>query len=148
VVTEGVLPLLEYMCFRTLRYESNNDVQMHGFTDLDWAGSTNNINTTSGMCFSLGSAMISWASRKQKFVSLNTTEVEYIATCGACMEAMWLCMLVSGLFDQVMDSTMIYCDNESCVKLSENPMFHDRSKYIEIKYYFLHDKVQRGEVVL
>jgi hypothetical protein len=56
--------------------------------------------------------------------------------------------LVSGLFDQVLDSTMIYCDNQSCVKLSENPVFHDRSKHIEIKYYFLHDRVQRGEVVL
>jgi hypothetical protein len=52
------------------------------------------------------------------------------------------------LFDQVLDSTMIYCDNQSCVKLSENPVFHDRSKHIEIKYYFLCDKVQRGEVVL
>jgi hypothetical protein len=43
--------------------------------------------------------------------------------------------LVSGLFDQVLDSTVIYCDNQSCVKLSENPVFHDRSKHIEIKYY-------------
>jgi hypothetical protein len=92
--------------------------------------------------------MISWASRKQKYVSLSTTEAEYIAACDACMEAVWLRTLVSGLFDQVLDSTMIYCDNQSCVKLSENPVFHDRSKHIEIKYYFLCDKVQRGEVVL
>ena len=61
---------------------------------------------------------------------------------------MWLRKLVSGLFDHVLDSTVIYCDNQSCVKLSENPVFHDRSKHIEIKYYFLRDKVQRGEVVL
>jgi hypothetical protein len=63
-------------------------------------------------------------------------------------EAVWLRKLVSGLSDQVLNSTMIYCDDQSCVKLSENPMFHDRSKHIEIKYYFLHDRVQRGEVVL
>jgi hypothetical protein len=43
---------------------------------------------------------------------------------------------------------VIYCDNQSCVKLSENPVFHDRSKHIEIKYYLLRDRVQRGEVVL
>jgi hypothetical protein len=92
--------------------------------------------------------MISWASRKQKSVALNTVEAEYIATCDACTEAVWLCNLVSGLFDQVMDSTVIYCDNQSCVKLSENPMFHDRSKNIEIKYYFLCDRVHKGEVVL
>jgi hypothetical protein len=94
----------------------------------------------------LGSAMISWASRKQKSVALNTAE--YIAACDACTEAVWLHKLVSGLFDQVLDSTVIYCDNQSCVKLSENPVFHDRSKHIEIKYYFLRDKVQRREVVL
>ena len=85
--------------------------------------------------------MISWASRKQKSVALNTAKAEYIAACDACTEAIWLHKLVSGLFDQVLDSTVIYCDNQSCVKLSENPVFHDRSKHIEIKYYFIHDKV-------
>jgi hypothetical protein len=64
------------------------------------------------------------------------------------MEAVWLHKLVSRLFDWVLDSTVIYCDNQSCVKLLENPVFHDGSKHIEIKYYFLCDKVQRGEVVL
>ena len=61
---------------------------------------------------------------------------------------MWIRKLISGLFDQVLDLTVIYCDNQSCVKLSENPVFHDRSKNIEIKYYILHDKFHRGEVVL
>ena len=56
--------------------------------------------------------------------------------------------MVSGLFDQVLDSTMIYCDNQRCMKLLENSVFHDMSNHIEIKYYFLHDKVQRKEVVL
>jgi hypothetical protein len=60
----------------------------------------------------------------------------------------WLCKLVSGLYDQVLDYTMIYCDDQSCVKPSKNPVFHDRSKNIEIKHYFLCYKFQRGEVVL
>jgi hypothetical protein len=92
--------------------------------------------------------MISWASRKQKFVALNIAEAEYIAACDACTEAVWLRKPVSRLFDQVLDLTVIYCDNQSCVKISENPMFHDRSKHIEIKHYFMCDKVQKGEVVL
>jgi hypothetical protein len=64
------------------------------------------------------------------------------------MEAVRLCKLVSGISDQLLDSTVIYCDDQSCVKLSKNPVFHDRSKHIEIKHYFLCDKFQRGEVVL
>jgi hypothetical protein len=69
-----------------LRYASNNDVQLHGFTDSDWEGSENDRNSTSGICFSLESAMISWSSRKQNSVALNTAEVEYIAACDACTE--------------------------------------------------------------
>jgi hypothetical protein len=85
--------------------------------------------------------MISSTSIKQKFVALSTAETEYVTTCDACTKAVWLRKLISGLFDQVMDSTVIYCDNQSYVKLSENPVFHDKSKHIEIKYYFLCDKV-------
>jgi hypothetical protein len=64
------------------------------------------------------------------------------------MKALWLHKMVFALFDQVLDSTIIYCDNHNRVKLSKNPLFHDRSKHIEIKYYFHYDKVQRGKVVL
>jgi hypothetical protein len=56
--------------------------------------------------------------------------------------------MIYGLFDQVLDSIVIYCDNQSCIRLSEHPLFHDRSKLIEIKYYFICDKFQEGEVKL
>jgi hypothetical protein len=142
---------LRYLCgtiMYGLRYASNIEVNLHGSTDSNWVGSMEDKKSTSGLCFSLGSVMISWASKKQKYVSLNLAEAEYIVACDACMEVVWLHKLVSRLFNQVLDSTVIYCDNQSCVKLSENPVFHERSKHIEIKYYFLRDKFQRGEVVL
>jgi hypothetical protein len=124
------------------------DIQLHGFIDSDWAGSADDRRSATWICFSLSFATMSWASRKHKSVALSTAEAEYIAVCDACTEAVWLRKLVSGLSDQVLNSTVIYCDDQSYVKLSENPMFHDRSKHIEIKHYFLHDKVHRGEVVL
>lgn len=61
---------------------------------------------------------------------------------------MWLWELLTRLFDQVLEPTVIYCDNQSCVKLIDNPIFHDNLKYIEIKYHFIHDIVQKGEVNL
>ena len=100
------------------------------------------------MCFSLGSTMISWSNRKQKSVALITTEVEYMVACEACTEEVWLRKLISDLFDQTPESTIIYCDNQSCIRLSEHPMFHERSKHIEITYYFIQNKVQEGEVKL
>jgi hypothetical protein len=86
--------------------------------DSDWVGSAEDRMSTSGMCFSLGSTMISWGSRKQKFVSLSTAKVEYITTCEACIEVIWLRKLISDLFDQIPESTIIYCDNHSCIRLS------------------------------
>jgi hypothetical protein len=101
-----------------LIYASNSEVKLHGFTDSDWTGSAEDRKSTYGLCFSLGSVMISWANKKYKFVVLSTVEAQYIATCNTCTKAVWLRKLVYGLFDQVLDSTVIYCDDQSCVKLS------------------------------
>jgi hypothetical protein len=92
--------------------------------------------------------MISWGIRKHKSVALSTTEAEYIAACEACTKSIWLRKIIFRLFDQVPDSTIIHCDNQSCIRLSKHPVFHERSKHIEIKYYFIRDKVQEGEVKL
>jgi hypothetical protein len=59
-----------------------------------------------------------------------------------------LCKLVSRLFDWLLNSTVIYCDDQRYVKLLENLVFHDRLKHIDIKNYILHDKLHTGEVVL
>jgi hypothetical protein len=66
----------------------------------------------------------------------------------ASCEAIWLQKLLMGLFDQELETTVIHCDNQNCIKLSENPMFHDRSKHIEIRYWFIKDCVQKGSVRL
>jgi hypothetical protein len=87
-----------------------------------------------------------WCCRKQSSVALSTAEAEYIALSVAVREAVWLCKLLTNLFDHEMAPTNINCDNQSCVKLSENPVFHDRSKHIEIKYHYIIDMVQRKAV--
>jgi ATP sulfurylase len=56
--------------------------------------------------------------------------------------------MLIGLFGVQLRPTVIYCDNQSCIKHSENPVFHDRSKHIEIRYHFIRDYVQRGVVEL
>ena len=81
-------------------------------------------------------------------MALSTAEAEYVTACLASCEAVWLRKLLSELFDLPLEATSIFCDNQSCVKLSENPVFHDRSKHIEIKYHYIRDIVQRGVVNL
>jgi hypothetical protein len=62
-----------------LTYAFDVDMRLQGYADADWAGSTVDRKSTSDCCFTLGSAMISWCSRKQTFVALSTTEAEYIS---------------------------------------------------------------------
>ena len=73
-----------------LCYSSDSEFRLFGYTDSDWAGSTADRKRTSGCCFSLGSTMISWLSRKQSNISLSTAEAKYIASCTACCEAIWI----------------------------------------------------------
>jgi hypothetical protein len=87
------------------------DIQLHGFIDSDWVGSADDRRSDTWICFSLIFSTMSWDSRKQNHVALSTAKAEYIASCDAYMEAVWLCKLVYGLSDQVLDSTMIYCDD-------------------------------------
>ena len=131
-----------------LHYDNSHECRLHGYTDADWAGSISDRKSTSGGCYSLGSAMISWFSRKQSSVALSTAEAEYIAACSASCEAIWLRKLLSGLFNLELDTTVILCDNQSCIKMTENPVFHDRSKHIEIRYFYIRDMMQKGAIKL
>ena len=81
--------------------------------------------------------MISWFSRKQSSIALSTAEAEYIAACSACSEAVWLRKMLTGLFDAEIDVTDILCDNQSCIKMTQNPIFHDKSKHIEVRYHYI-----------
>jgi hypothetical protein len=94
-----------------LNYDGDHNFTLSGYIDADWVGSVSGRKNTSGCCFSLGSAMISWQSRKQSSISLSTTEAEYIVACSVSCEAIWLQNLLNGLFDLDMRETVILCDN-------------------------------------
>eukprot|EP00253_Pinus_taeda_P032096 PITA_32096 len=101
------------------------------------------VNTKPNICYSviiLNQFMVElkrahWAktkhvlSRKQKFVALSSSKAEYMAASTTLCEAIWVTKLLVNLFRRNMEATRIMCDNQSCIKLSENPVFHDRSKH-------------------
>ena len=94
-----------------LRYTSSGGVMLHGFTDLDQMGSTMDRKSTSRYCFSLGSNMISWSSRKQGSIAQSTAEAEYIAASAVGREAVWLRKLLSDLFSAELEPTIIHYYN-------------------------------------
>jgi hypothetical protein len=122
-----------------LKYTSSGGVLLHGYADSDWVGSSVDRKSTFGYCFSLGSTMISWSSKKQSSRAQSTAEAEYIEASNASREVVWLRKLLFGLFQERLETIVIHCDNQSCLKLTENPVFHDRSKHIEMKYHFIRD---------
>ena len=96
----GAKNLLRYL-WGTINHGSRyttRSMRLHGYTDFDWADSVVDRKSTSRCCFTLGSASISWMSRKHKSVALSTTEAEYIAASMAYYEAFWLRNLFSELF--------------------------------------------------
>jgi hypothetical protein len=137
IVAKHVFRYLRGTVGHGLTYTSSIDMRFQGHTDSDWARSVVDRKSTSRCCFTLGSAMVSWCSRKQNYVVLSIAKAEYIALSVAVCEVVWLRKILVDLFGHVLDSTVIHCDNQSCVKLSENPMFHNKSKHIEIKYHYI-----------
>ena len=121
---------------------------LHGLSNSDWAGSAQDQKSTFEFCFSISSAMVSWSSRKQGSVALSTVEAEYIFASDASREAIWLRKLLFDLFDSSLEPVIIHFDNQSCIKLSENPVFHDHLKHMEMRYHYVCDMVQRRAVSL
>jgi hypothetical protein len=147
VVANNVMRYLKGTLDYGLCYTRDNDFRLYGYIS-SWVGSVSNRKSTSGCCFSLGSTMNSWKSRKQSSISLIMTKEEYIATCSTSCEAIWLRKLLIGMFDLEMEATVILCDNHSCINMTENPVFHDNSKHIEIWYHYIRSMVHRGVVKL
>eukprot|EP00253_Pinus_taeda_P019839 PITA_19839 len=131
-----------------LWYRWTEGVKLQGFIDADWAQSPSDRKSTSGGIFNLGSVVVSWYNKKQRSVALSSVEAKYMDASQVACEAIWMWKILVGLFDQRMDPTLIYCDNQNCIKLYENPVFHDRSKHIEIQYHHLRDCVARWIMLL
>jgi hypothetical protein len=122
-----------------LDYIRGDGVSLVGYTDSDCVGCATDRKNTSGCSFGLGSRLVSWFSWKHKSVALSSAEAEYMVASQASCKAIWLRKMLVGLFGQEMLPTVIHCDNQSSIKLSKNPVFHDWSKHIEIRYHFIRD---------
>ena len=119
-----------------------------GYSDSDWAGDIDNRRSTTGFCFTLGSGAVSWSSKKQPTVALSSTEAEYRAACSAATEAIWLRRLLAELGAPQRSSTLIWCDNQSCIAIAKNPVFHARTKHIEVHYHYIREQILSGHLHL
>jgi len=129
-------------------YSSSNNLELVGYTDSDWAGETETRKSTSGFAFYLGTGVFSWSSKKQQVVALSTTEAEYIAATNCATHAVWLRRVLNELQHHQDHPTTIFCDNKSTIALTKNPVFHGRSKHIDIKHHYIRDLIRDKEIVV
>ena len=130
-----------------LIYDYDANLDPKGYCDADWAGSPNDRRSISGYVFMIGTKTISWSSKKQPTVALSSTEAEYRSLANATCEVMWLKKLLGDLHISYGD--FILCsDSMSAIYLAKNPVFHARSKHIEVHYHFIREKVITKEILL
>ncbi|CAM8993362.1 unnamed protein product [Rhodiola kirilowii] len=138
-------PMEEHMraALRLLRYIKNapaqgilfsavSSLQLQAFCDADWVACPITRRSITGHCVLLGSSVISWKTKKQPVVSRSSAESEYRAMAAACCELVWLSRLLGDMGISVAHSIPLHCDNKAAIHIAHNPVFHERTKHIEI----------------
>ena len=126
-----------------IRIQKSPTMLLSGFSDVDWAGCPDDRRSTSGFAVFLGANLISWSSRKQATVSRSSTEAEYKAIAHLTAEMIWIKSLLKKLGVYQFKAPRLWCDNLGATYLTSNPMFHARTKHIEVDFHFVREQVAR-----
>ncbi|XP_020673545.2 uncharacterized protein LOC110093100 [Dendrobium catenatum] len=127
---------------------TTGDLTLRTYTDADWASDSSDRKSVSGFCSFLGPNLKSWSVKKQVTVPKSSTEAEYRALSAATSDVIWLRRLLAELDISQPSPTIIHCDNTSALALAQNPVFHARTKHIEIDYQFIRQHLKTGAISL
>jgi hypothetical protein len=130
-----------------LWYPKDSGFELTAYTDSDYAGCKLDRKSTSGSCQFLGEKLVSWSSRKQNCVSTSTAEAEYVAAASCCSQVLWMKTQLAD-YGYTMRRIPIYCDSKSAIQITANPVQHSKTKHIDIRYHFIKDHVEKGNIEL
>lgn len=124
-----------------LKFSSNTELTLNGYVDSDWAGDVSDRKSTTGFILFLGNNPILWASKNQSSVALSSTEAEYISAALASQEIVWSRRLLEDFGIPCENATVLYEDNQGCIKLAINEKSSCRTKHIDVRFHHLRDLV-------
>ncbi|KAL1213817.1 Retrovirus-related Pol polyprotein from transposon RE2 [Cardamine amara subsp. amara] len=122
----------------------NNNAEIVGYCDADYAGDTNDRKSTTGYCTFIGGNLVTWKSKKQKVVSCSSAESEYRAMRKLTEELIWLKALLKDLGIETTRPITMHCDNQADIHIASNSVFHERTKHIEVDCHKVREKIEEG----
>ncbi|KAJ1701542.1 hypothetical protein LUZ63_001321 [Rhynchospora breviuscula] len=131
-----------------LHLRPSAELALHAYCDADWAGCPDDRRSTTGYAIYLGHNLVSWSSKKQATVSRSSTEAEYRSMAVTASELTWLISLLSELKVNSTQKPTLWCDNLGATFLASNPVFHARTKHIELDFHFVREKVVNKELYI
>lgn len=127
----------------------SSQLSLHAYSDSDWATCPMTRRSLTGYLILFGCSPISWKSKKQNIIAKSSSEVEYRAMAHASAKVTWLVRLLEELGATDLRPITLHCDNyQSTLHISKNPMFHERTKHIELDCHFTREKVMEGLIEL
>jgi hypothetical protein len=131
-VMNRIIRYLVYTPKFGLWYPRGSTFDLIGYSDDDYAGCKIDRKSTSGTCQFLGRSLVSWASKKQNSIALSTVEAEYIAAGHCCAQLLWMRQTLRD-YGYKLSKVPLLCDNESAIRMADNPVEHSRTKHIDIR---------------
>lgn len=126
--------------------KSDCDLKLHGWCDSDWAGCPLSRRSVSGWFVTLGTSPVSWKSKKQDVASASSAEAEYRGMSKTVRELKWLRQVFLDLGVTHPSPMDLHCDNQAALYIDANPVFHERTKHVEIDCHTVRDAVQDGTI--
>lgn len=133
---------------RGLYFPAGFSLRLMAYSDADWAGCPDTRRSVTGWSIFLGNSLISWKSKKQPRVSKSSTESEYRAMSATCSEITWLRGLLDELGFPQTDPTPLHGDNTSAIQIATNPVYHERTKHIEVDCHSIHEALDSRVISL